>query len=400
LLAYARTAEASKPSEKWLQRAGSHLAAVGEETFKRQAVRWFRVISQPSDVPLSQWNTSFVKGLVWCCSLVEDEKVCRSLAALGETCFRKIVGAGLHSERVGNACIFALGAMPGNEPVAQLARLRIRVKHRPAQKAIRKALDAAAGRAGLSTEELEELFVPTYGLDEHGRLRETIGRFTAEVSVACGQSTEWRWRSQEGRIQKSVPAEVRKDHAEDLKALKQPVQEIEKMLPAQRDRIEALLRTERSWALLAWRERYLDHPLLAGLTRRLICCFQQGKRTALGIWYDGQIVDEADRPVDWLIDQTRVRLWHPIGFAPETVLQWRTWLEEHEVTQPFKQAHREVYILTDAELNTRTYSNRFAAHILKQHQLNALCQQKGWKYHLQGAWDNLYDSVATLALPL
>jgi hypothetical protein len=57
-------------------------------------------------------------------------------------------------------------------------------------------------------------------------------------------------------------------------------------------------------------------------------------------------------------------LWHPIGFEPETVLRWRLWLEGHGVTQPFKQAYREVYLLTDEELATHTYSNRLAAHIL------------------------------------
>jgi uncharacterized protein DUF4132 len=99
----------------------------------------------------------------------------------------------------------------------------------------------------------------------------------------------------------------------------------------------------------------------------------------------------------FLSDDTQVRLWHPIGFSPEEVLQWRRWLEDHGVTQPFKQAHRELYMLTDAELVTGTYSNRFAGHLLKQHQLKALCDQKGWAYHLQGAWDNVHDSVARLS---
>jgi hypothetical protein len=79
------------------------------------------------------------------------------------------------------------------------------------------------------------------------------------------------------------------------------------------------------------------------------------------------------------------------------VLAWRQWLERHEIRQPFKQAHREVYILTDAERATETYSNRFAAHILRQHQLQALCQQRGWKYTLQGQWDGF--NLPSLDLP-
>ena len=43
----------------------------------------------------------------------------------------------------------------------------------------------------------------------------------------------------------------------------------------------------------------------------------------------------------------------------------------------FQQAHREVYLLTGAEQTTGVYSNRFAAHIIRQHQFNALCVARG-----------------------
>jgi hypothetical protein len=80
------------------------------------------------------------------------------------------------------------------------------------------------------------------------------------------------------------------------------------------------------------------------------------------------------------------------------VLEWRNWLAQHQVQQPFKQAHREVYILTDAEVNTRVYSNRYAAHILRQHQFNALCAARGWKNSLRLMVDD-YFPPATKSLP-
>jgi hypothetical protein len=67
------------------------------------------------------------------------------------------------------------------------------------------------------------------------------------------------------------------------------------------------------------------------------------------------------------------------------------------VVQPFKQAHREIYLLTDAERTTRVYSNRFAAHVLRQHQFASLCLARGWRYRLQGAFDS--HNTPTLALP-
>jgi hypothetical protein len=67
------------------------------------------------------------------------------------------------------------------------------------------------------------------------------------------------------------------------------------------------------------------------------------------------------------------------------------------VGQPFKQAHREIYLLTEAERTTGSYSNRFAAHLIKQHQFAMLCHQRGWRYTLQGEWDSA--NTPTIALP-
>jgi hypothetical protein len=91
-------------------------------------------------------------------------------------------------------------------------------------------------------------------------------------------------------------------------------------------------------------------------------------------------------------------LWHPIEHPLETIQNWRRWFERHAIVQPFKQAHREVYLLTDAERNTRLYSNRFAAHVLRQHQFHALCAARGWKNRLRLMVDDSY-TPAYRALP-
>jgi hypothetical protein len=92
-----------------------------------------------------------------------------------------------------------------------------------------------------------------------------------------------------------------------------------------------------------------------------------------------------------------VRLWHPLTSEADTVRAWQQWLEARQITQPFKQAHREIHRLTDAERATRVYSNRFAGHLRRQHQLQALCRQTGWRYTLQGAFDGA--NWPTLVLP-
>jgi hypothetical protein len=101
----------------------------------------------------------------------------------------------------------------------------------------------------------------------------------------------------------------------------------------------------------------------------------------------GALVDWAGKAVE-PSSHVRVRLWHPIRSDVQTILSWRCWLEDNHVRQPFKQAHREVYLLTDAERETATYSNRFASHIIRQHQFVSLCRERGWKFKAMGNWDS------------
>lgn len=105
------------------------------------------------------------------------------------------------------------------------------------------------------------------------------------------------------------------------------------------------------------------------------------------MYSNGSFVDWAGNPVN-PSPAAKVRMWHPIRAEVQEIISWRCFLEDRGIRQPFKQAHREVYLLTDAERETGTYSNRFAAHIVRQHQFSALCRERGWQFHLMGEWDS------------
>lgn len=426
LLELCAEASGAKPSAKWLRQAQPLLDAIGRRDFTQTVLRWFALVDRPRTQPIETWseylpnpnlmiddrNADVLKALVWLCAeegitgegvAGEDgAEAARSLRALALSAYRKVPQVGPRCVRVGNACVWALGNMPGTTGLGQLALLKVRVKFGTAQKGIEKALDAVAEREGVPREEVEEMSVPAYGLQEVGARSEKLGEYTATLVVTGTKSTELRWTKPDGTPQKSVPKAVRENHADELRKLKSAATDIQKMLPAQRDRIENLYLQQKTWDYPTWRERYLDHPLIGTLARRLVWTFTRGERNAAGVFYDGRIVGRNGRVLDWIEDdgrgsegggknnldvldnekgtaqETRVQLWHPISESTEEVLAWRDWLAELEIQQPFKQAHREVYLLTDAERNTATYSNRFAAHFVKQHQFNALCAVQGW----------------------
>jgi len=401
LLAHCQGASDGAASGKWTKQAGALVEAVGQEAFRQAMIAWLPLVDKSRTAVPPEWahrgeqlehiligpHADILKGLAWCCGGFEDRELARTVTGLALSAYRKVPGIGPRAVKVGNACVYALGQMPGLDAVGQLALLKVKVRFRTATKEIDKALERAAERAGVSREDLEEMGVPAYGLTEVGRLTEPMGEVAAQLTVTDSNTTQLLWLKSDGKTQKTLPAAVKANFAEEFKELQAAAKDIQKMLPAQRERLDGLYLHRKTWPLETWRQRYLDHPLVGTLARRLIWCFDTGNSghgghvgggSREGIFFDGQLRDVHDRPLDLPAEAT-VSLWHPIGRAVDDVLDWREWLERHEVRQPFKQAHREVYLLTDAERNTHTYSNRYAAHIVRQHQFNALCGVRGWK---------------------
>ena len=106
-------------------------------------------------------HVELLRGLVWCCGFTEDADLARAVARLALSAYRKVPGKGPRLVSLGNACITALGSMPGRTPIGQLAILKVKVKFGTAQKEIEKAFNAAAARENLPRDEVEELAVPS-----------------------------------------------------------------------------------------------------------------------------------------------------------------------------------------------------------------------------------------------
>ena len=389
LLAHASTAgDKSKPNRKWIADAQAKISAVGAEAVTDRLIAWLDE-TRPHPVNYDA-SLEALKGLVWMAVHLPHEDVAFAVGRFAGVCFTKVPGVGARSQKLGNACLLTLGAMaPAEGAVSELVRLKRKIKYASTREAIEKRLEEAADRCGESVDDLEQRSLPDFGLALSGETVVRYGEVAASVKLDA-EGVSLGWIGSDGKPRKSVPVAARRDHGPDVADLKRLVRDASTALSGQTAYLEASYLEDRSMPVDVWEERFLRHPLRRALAHALVWHVEHVEHDAAPMTVlpvDGVphslSGDEVALPKNAI-----VRLWHPLMSDANQVLAWRSALQDRGIVQPFKQAHREVYALTDAERQTRVYSNRFAAHILRQHQLRALCQARGWLYDLQGAWDS------------
>jgi Domain of unknown function (DUF4132) len=404
---HAISSDKAKPNEAWEKIALEITAQIPD--FSARVLEWFTLVGKPRTFLLyggndhfDHFNNNVMRGLIWALALQPaTDAIARGCAGIIESGLKKIPGTGPRAVKLANAGVFALGRMDSLGAVGQMARLKARVTFKTTLKEIEKALDATATRQGVSKVDLEELSVPSYGLERVGKVDfefDKDGSISARAEVrVVNSSVRVSWFDANGKALKNPPSSIKTDFADDLKELKGSVKDIEQMLSAQSVRLERLVLSRKSWSFQDWLDRYAEHPLIACVTRRLIWNFSSAEIVRAGMWSEDGFVDANGNKLE-IADDAQVSLWHPITSSTPETLAWRAFLEARGIMQPWKQAHREIYVLTDAEIRTNVYSNRFASHIIKQHQFSQLAAIRGWKNQLRLMVDERYEP-AKLELP-
>jgi len=337
---------------------------------------------------ISTLNRAFLRNIVLMGSHLNERPLTDAIGDLGLVCLKKLRNYGQIDKKVGNACIMTFSLLPFDVGIEKLTKYRSKIKYASTLKIIENRIAEVSRKEGKTSDEIEEMGVSSMGLNETHEARVQMDDYLALVKIESVNSVNLFIQKPDGKIQKTAPAALKKKFGEEIKALKKSAKEIKELLQANKFRIEKFYLKQRAWKYENWFKYYISHPLIGYLGKKIIWNFSKNKNNVNAIWQDGKWFNPHGENIDWIDETTTVKLWHPIADTADYISTWRDWLIAQEIQQPFKQAFREIYIVTEAELNTESYSNRFAAHIIRQFQFNALCQQRGWKYSLQGNWDS------------
>jgi len=399
------SSDKTSPPKNWLPKAKELINKVGHDEFAKTMIKSLAINKESiiavhkneKDHFLTELNHNILRGLVWCTGLVNDPELQTAVDQYALVAFKKKPSVGPISAKTGTAAMFAFSLLPFKEAVTRLMKFRNKIINNNILKSIDRIISEVAAKNGYDKNLIKEIGVMDFGLDELGNKKIEFGSVTCNIQARNAGDVIIEWKKDDKPI-KSVPATVKKEFAGRLKELKNDIKELEAQLQVQKDRIESYYLEQKVWKYNEWLENYITHPLVKVIASKLIWLFKKEDINETGLLIDNKFFNVKNELITWLDENVSVELWHPINSNIDEIVSWRNFIQEKEITQPFKQAYREIYLLTDAELNTNTYSNRFAAHILRQHQFAALCKQRSWQYHLMGQWDS--HNTPTIQLPV
>lgn len=405
LLELCSKATQSKPTKKFLTESKALVDQISIKQFKRTTQPWFDFVYHMKEEEKTHFyehqnytytyytfldgeNATTLKGLVWVYAHFFDSQSLGLIARLAERCYKKIPGIGPASASIGNACIYTLALSKGQEGVAHLSRLKLVISQTNTKNLIGKYIQELSEKLGITPEEIEDLANPDFDLIKGAKTIE-FKEYKLSLQLLGIGKVQQQWVKPDGKMQKTAPSFIKESKAlsDKLKKVKAEVKLIGKTLTTSRDRIDRSFLSNRKMTYAHFEQHYLHHGLMYFLTKDILWQFESATNKTTGRYSNEMWLDINDKEIDWMDENTSVTIWHPVFDTIETIVTWREKLMALEILQPIKQIYREVYLLTDAEINTRMYSNRMAAHIIKQHQFNALTSIRDWKYQLLMAYD-------------
>ncbi|MEV6106401.1 DUF4132 domain-containing protein [Streptomyces sp. NPDC051940] len=408
LLVHARSLGQVRPTKRWQKRATELTAAAprGAEAVRALVTG---LAAQPEnevvtfahsedgwrfDGIVSDGNAVLARGLIWIAAALDEAWVVPAVGEIARSTGTGVGGSGgwCRSQPVATGAAAALGSFGGEQgaqAIQALARVKDKVRNRTVLKGVARAVADIAERSGITPAQLRERSIPDAGLDAAGVRRVTLGAYTAVLAVTPDRAAELSFRGPAGAVLKSAPKQVREAHKEELTGLRAELKQLRSLLASERQRLEDQLAAGTVWPATDWRRYYRDHPVTGVFTRALLW---ESSGDGGGTW-------QVTLGGDGVKDGDLVRLWHPVRAGSGETLALREELTGRELRQPFKQAFREIYLLTPAEEGTRGYSNRFAAHLLRYPQARALMVERGWLSHALGYHSEGYAAEAVKELP-
>ncbi|MCC6149831.1 MAG: DUF4132 domain-containing protein [Planctomycetes bacterium] len=138
-----------------------------------------------------------------------------------------------------------------------------------------------------------------------------------------------------------------------------------------------------------------EHPVLAPMLSRLVLV---GEHAAGYPEKRGQLLRNHAGKLEPVGAKDKLRIAHPNDLYVGK--KWHLWQHDcfaRELVQPFKQVFRELYLLTDAEKSSETFTRRYSGHQVQPKQALALLGGRGWVVRPEEGVSKTYHDAGVTA---
>lgn len=416
LLRHSFSASGLTLSKGYLRRLSTLAQEVGTGELQRLSDRWFALLPQlpklsweeyrsrvddfPSSIghqTLLPAGINMVRALAIAKSLVPESGQVPGLERLAVWAATTVPSAGPRCTPLASAAFRALSNVPRDDGVAALGRLRGSITRASFQRVISKEITRAATARGVDPEVLAETAATDYGLRD-GIAERMISGYTATLRILEPGKSSVTWRTPAGKDQRSVPAVVKTDHADELSDLKATSKQLNGETAAQARRLEGLWATERSWQAAAFAKTYLAHGLLGWLARRLVWEIKgEDRAESRSAVFESEAWRDARGDAVAVHPGATVRAWHPATANPAERADWAQWLSRTGTVQPFPQIHRSLHYPTAAEQH-QSFTDALSGMRARQSALRRKATSSGWQMSFFGGFDGGSEGEVTRAL--
>lgn len=281
----------------------------------------------------------------------------------------------------------ALALNPQPQALLIVDNIARKFKFKQVKGAASKALDFAAKELGLTREQLEDKIVPDLGFDENAERIFDYGM--RKFTVTLTPLLQLEVTDENSKKLKDIPKPGKRDDEEKATAAyvayKELKSQIKTVISSQKTRLEMALFTARQWTKEEWQALFVRNPIMhqfaIGLIWGIYDLQQEQKlmfRQSFRYMEDGSFntIYEEEYAIP---ENAKIGLVHPLEFSQEEKVAWIQQLADYEITQPFAQLERKVYIMTEAEKEEKSLE-RFGGYGMNALSLLGKMQKFGWRH--------------------
>lgn len=230
-----------------------------------------------------------------------------------------------------------------------------KAKQKSIKNASKDALIFMAEQLNITSHELSDRIIPTFGFDTKNELEFDYG--TRKFTVTLNSKIELQITDEKGKILKNMPKigandveDIATKSSDEFKAMRK---QIKATVKTQAERLDLAIASGRTWTYDNFTTLFVKNPIMNKFATSLIWgTYIDGKLSNTFRYNDDGSYSTQEDEEFILKEDMIIGLIHPIELEQDVLENWTEQLEDYEITQPIEQLKRQISYPEDISQNS------------------------------------------------